>query len=442
MIIITLLLVSFVSDVIEDEVATSKSLAQEQKFLQQQQQQQQSATIDTYRDLSTSVLPAAKMEENGVDDGGIHHNSKYEELLRQQLQHKVDSLDESTIEKELALSHKSEQNSVNGSGSKRLTPVGDIDKEIYLDGYSSLPAGGSGGLDTDDARDAGKSSLPASLGGSRPGSGRIDDVLGGLGSSSPSARKTPTRETIGDVLDSEAILGSPGRLASRQTPVEGSPHSSARGLPHSSARGSPHKDALTASQLLESRERLYGSQELVGGSGGEQHSSRPASYTSSRHSSRPPSAAAASGSRPGSIPGSRAQSVSSLSSEAELSQFFESNARGKSGLSDVPITPTSTFDTHPDESATLPPIMRGRPSSLPTYSTQPPTSPDKRTYTPDHRTMLATGDRQPLEDGLPRSNLTGRVTPRSALSSRTSSRTVTPTPAAGSDREVSLANCL
>nr|KAG5704878.1 hypothetical protein BaRGS_001349 [Batillaria attramentaria] len=82
-------------DLIEDEVATSNSLAEEIKF-RTQQQQYQKGSIDTYKDISTSALTAyPRMEENGTaDENGIRHNSKYEELLRQQLQHK-ESLDAS-----------------------------------------------------------------------------------------------------------------------------------------------------------------------------------------------------------------------------------------------------------------------------------------------------------------------------------------------------------
>ena len=494
---------------IEDEVATSNTRAQELKF----QQQQQRSPVDTYRDISTSALTSApKMEENvGEDESGIRHNKKYEDLLRQQLQHK-DSLDAS-LDSELVMSQKSDH-SASGSGSKRLTPVGDIDKEPFQDGCSSLPVGVSSGFepsqsgrssgrhspqnmypgsaselrqDYDADRHSVKSadmnsshhsagdpllgdvSSPKSLSragsdysgnlgsgrptpqrelyengsGSRPGSGlrtpvdnRIDDVLdGGVRSHSSSVRQTPTRETIGDVLGSEAILASPSQsqapVSAGQTPDR---ELGLTGSAHSSARSTPQRENISA-VLRSSPERLYGSQELT--PAGEQRSlpgSRPASQTGSLSGSRPLSA---SGNRPGSRTGSqqssRAQSLTSLTSEQELSQFLDNN-NGESG--GEPLRTPSNFDTHPDESATLPPIMRDRdrPTSLPPYSTQSPATVDRRRYTPDHRTWLSTADGGMGEAGFQR-ELPGRMTPKSTASSRTSSRTVTPVLTAG-DREV------
>ncbi|XP_076467373.1 uncharacterized protein LOC143298360 isoform X2 [Babylonia areolata] len=482
-------------DVIEDEVATRKSLAEEQKF----QQQQQQGPVDVYRDISSSAFTSPrKMEENGAaDSSGIRHNSKYEDLLRQQLQHK-DSLD-ANLESELTLSQKAEQLS-GGSGSKRLTPVGDIDKEPFQDGYSSLPPGNSGAFDSsllarsserhtpqnlfsgsasdlrqdfETDRLSTKSAELASshqsfgdspagdpvlgkppsragselsggvgsgrvtpkqqdsyepLGGSRPGSAgitsmdrRIDDVLGGYGSRSSSARQSLTREPIGDVLGNEATLTSPARsLASgsaRQTPERDV------GVLGSS-RSTPQRETVP-SALRGSQERLFGSQELA--SLGEAHSlpgSRPLSLLGSR-----PGSVAGSGQQGGS---SRAQSLNSLTSEQELSQFLDANnSHSSAGKRSAAI-----FDTHPDESSLLPPIMRGdrdRPSSLPAHATQSPIGADKRTYTPPDTTwspLAAGGFGDP---GFQR-DLPPRATSKSSLSSRASSRTVTPVSAAG-DRE-------
>ncbi|KAK7494334.1 hypothetical protein BaRGS_00014437, partial [Batillaria attramentaria] len=460
-------------NLIEDEVATSNSLAEEIKF-RTQQQQYQKGSIDTYKDISTSALTAyPRMEENGTaDENGIRHNSKYEELLRQQLQHK-ESLDAS-LENELALSQKSDH-SLNGSAAKRLTPVGDVDKETFQDGYTDLrqeydlercsvkseigssrhsssvdaPIGGDvpslpkspkspsrAGSDysgvgsgrptpqrefySDEAGvpDMRRSPVRSAEGSARqspmigrPGSHssgrrtpvdtRIDDVLGSPGSRSSPVRQTPTCEAISDVLGGEVTVSSPVRsLASgsaRQTPDR---ELAATGSAHSSLRGTPQRETLSAA-LRSSQERLYSSQDLPPAAG---ERSQSVSITPSRHSSR-------------------AQSLSSLTSEQELSQYLDTN-NSKTG-SEAGRTPVN-FDTHPDESATLPPIMRerDRPTSLPVYSSQSPAGVDRRSFTPDHRTW-SNAATEGGEPGLQR-DLASRTTPRSAVSSRTSSRTVTP----------------
>ena len=500
---------SNVSDVIEDEVATSNTHAEELKF----QQQQLRTPVDTYRDISTSALTSPpKMEENGGEgESGIRHNKKYEDLLRQQLQHK-DSLDAS-LESELAMSQKSDL-SAGGSGSKRLTPVGDIDKAPFQDGLGSLPAGVSSGFepsqsgrssgrrtpqnmysgsaselrqDYDGDRHTAKSSdmnssrhsvgdpllgdgsihkSPSRAGsdysgnlgsgrptpqrelyengsGGRPGSGfrapvdsRIDDVLGGGDRSHSSVREAPARETIGDVLGSEAILASPSHS---QTSASARPtldrELGLTGSAHSSARSTPQREGISA-VLRSSPERLYAtSQELD--PAGEQRSlpgSHPASQAGSSSGSRPLSTM---GSRPGSWAGSqqgsRTQSLTSLTSEQELSQFLDTSS-GPQGSEHLHAPPN--FDTHPDESAALPPIMRDRdrPTSLPTYSTQSPANVDRRLYTPDHRTWSSAAEGAMGEVGFQR-ELPGRMTPKSSVSSRASSRTVTPV-LTNVDREV------
>ena len=479
--------------------------------------------MDTYRDINSSALTSAsKMEESREEsESDTRHTNKYEDLLRQQLQHDKDSLDAS-LESELVMSQKSDH-SANGSGSKRLTPVGDIDKEAFQDGYSFLPAAGvsSGFEPTQSGRSSGRhtpqnlysgsapelrqdydadrpsvrsadlhssrhsaggdpplgdvsipkspsragSDYSGSLGsgrptpqhelyengsGSRPGSGRrtpvdsrIDDILDdGAGPRPSPVRQTPMRETIGDVLGSEAILASPSRSqasgSARQMPDR---EVGVMGSAHSSARSTPQREPISA-VLRSSPERLYGSQELT--PAGEQRplpGSRPPSQPGSLSGSRPLSASGSRpGSRPDSHPGSRTHSLTSLTSEQELSQFLDSNNNNNHSISRQPSgdplrTPVH-FDTHPDESATLPPIMRDRdrPASLPTYSTQSPASADKRRYTPDHRTWSSTAGGAMGESGFQR-DLPGRVTPKSSVSSRTSSRTVTPV-SVGGDREV------
>ncbi|XP_070189188.1 serine-rich adhesin for platelets-like isoform X2 [Littorina saxatilis] len=476
-------------DVIEDEVANSNSQAQELKY----QQQQQQGPVDTYRDITSSALtPSSKMAENAeVDDSGIHHNTKYEDLLRQQLQHK-DSLNVS-LENEVALSQKSDP-SASGSGSKRLTPVGDIDKEPFQDGYASVSVGcGTGGFEpshsgrssgrhtpqnllsgsaSDLRRDyemdrqslksaelnsagdgnAGSPKLPSRPGseysgsqgsgrptpqrelyengsGSRPGSGlhtpldtRIDDVLGVSGSRSSSTRQTPTRETIGDVLGTEAILA-------RQTPDR---EVGLTGSAHSSARSTPQREPLSTT-LRASPDRLYSSQELASATEQRlQSGSRPASQQGSVSGSRPGSVT---GSRPGSRQGSqlssRTQSLNSLTSEQELSQFFETNPQAARD----PVRTPVNFDTHPDESATLPPIMRDRdrPASLPHYSTQSPVSVDKRTFTPDRPWATSATPGAGLVESSFQQDLFTRPS-KSSASSRASSRTITPVPT-GVDKE-------
>ena len=498
-------------------MATSNTQAEELKF----QQQLQQSPVDTYRDISPSTLKSTpKMEENGGgDESSIRHNTKYEDLLRQQLQHK-DSLDAS-LESELVVSQKSDP-SASGSGSKRLTPVGDIDKEPYQDGYSSLPVGGSTGFDpgqsgrgsgrlssqnlysgsASDLRqdyeldrhsvksgnlgsshhsigdaalgdDVGSPKSPSRAGsdfsgslgsgrptsqrelfenasGSRPGSGghisldkRIDDVWGGSSSHASSVRLTPTRETIGDVLGKDALPSATSTARShssgsaRQTPERD------LGLIGPTAQTSA-RDSIS-SAVRGSHERLFGSQELLttsdqrllpGSRPLSQSGSRPGSSTGSHPGgvtgSLPGSIL---GSRAGSQHGSRAQSLASLTSEQELSQFLD-NSNSQSG-SEPRRTPLN-FDTHPDESAALPPIMRSdrdRPSSLPAYSSQSAAGLEsKRTFTPDNQTWSPLASGGLGEAGFQRDMLS-RIAPKSSVSSRASSRTVTPVSAAG-DREV------
>ncbi|KAL8603408.1 hypothetical protein ACOMHN_004259 [Nucella lapillus] len=482
-------------DVIEDEVATNNSVTEELKFQQQQQQKQQQGPVDTYRDINSLAftISPVKMEENGsaVDDSGIRHTNKYEDLLRLQLQHK-DSLDAS-LENELA-SQKTDQ-LAGGSGSKRLTPVGDIDKEPFQDGYTSLPinVGDSGAFDSSllarsserhtpqntfsgsasdlrqdfdmdrhsvksfelsasrhsfgdsPAADTGLPKPPSRagsdysgglgsghltpkqdsyepVGGNRPGSvtsptsmdRRIDDVLGASGSLSSSSRQALTREAIGDVLGNEAILANPSRPFSSSSPR----HTPERDA--GSSRSTPLRE-MVSTTMRGSQERLYGSQELTSlGEAPSLPGSRPGSQL---------------GSRPGSQQGSRAQSLSqslsSLTSEQELCQFWDTNnSHPVVGKRAIPL------DTHPDESASLPPIMRerDRPSSLPAHSTQSPIGAGKRgAYTPDYGWSVLGREGGMGDTGFQR-DLPPRGTSKSAVSSRASSRTVTPV-SAGIDRE-------
>lgn len=428
-------------------------------------------------------------EDASGDNSGIKHATKYEDLLRQQLQH-TNSLSSSSLENEVMLSQKLDH-SADDAGSKRPTPVGDVGKEVFQDNFNTLESlddalHGSRSIHSDRFSDRlelnssrhSQAEMTAVVGMSTPprlhsqssreymGSGRqtpqksvheddslwteiwrspsrstdgslrqspvasrsgsqsssrrtpldthIDDSLSNSSLKSP-VRQTQTQEMVTDVLGTEMVPSSSSRSSvtgsNRQTPIRDLGLTSlVLSSPHSSSRSTPHREVISAS--------LYSGQ-----------NSKEVPQSSSEHL-QPRSLA-------GSQYTSRTHSVASLSSEQELSQYINTNdnnssniRRSSAGLSDII-----------DELATLPPIARGenRPASLPAFSAHPESNVHGRSFTPDNRIkMTAQGTSELLFQ-----HNTGRVTPFSS-SSRTSSRTVTPTlPSGGREngnREVNLAD--
>ncbi|XP_005103195.1 uncharacterized protein LOC101859260 [Aplysia californica] len=267
-----------------------------------------------------------------------------------------------------------------------------------------------------------RGSRPPSLGGgsghgSAQGSARpspAQDVIYGRPPSKASDRFSPSvareetpsisRPSSGSRFSSANDTGSPNVMNGRTTsPVVNSVHSS--------ARSSPLKDAKGDS-LVSSRERLIDAGDI---------SNRPPSLRGSRAGSRP-------------------QSQGSLSSEQELTQYLESGSKQDSMEHLLP----AGGESHPDESLTDPAIMRGteRPTSMPNYTTQLQMNAEKRSMTPDNRIRVPPSTDVPafrsslvterMEETLGR---TSAVSHTSSVSSRGSSRTITPVAVENGTRE-------
>ncbi|XP_025097048.1 centrosome-associated protein 350-like isoform X4 [Pomacea canaliculata] len=487
-------------DVIDDEVAASRSVVEEAKL--QQLQQCKPPSVDIYHDITTSALIAHTAMEVTVDgdEAGIKHNTRYEDLIMQQ----KSALDTS-LEKELAVLHKSDF-SQNSTSTKRLTPVGDIDKELYHDEFSStLDRSGSlferehsvhssarhsphksyltefqqeyeaDKLLTKSDRSSSRQSLldpsvsgdfgmnhgsPAHGGESSgrsvpmrdllgdeyvasldlqksparvtnslvhqsplasrsssqnsrtrtPVDSRVEDVLGV--STSSLLRQTPMHEAVGDVLDSKTIPASPVRpstsSSARQTP-ERQPGYASQG------RQPSERDQDLSSSIL--RSSYSPTRGMTQSSTGILQASQERLYTAqnpspsgdrSRHISL-------SSSHPPSQCGSRTQSLNSLSSEQELSQFFNHS------VSSEPRSTPDLFPVHTDDPMTLPPVMRGRDWPF-SPSQSSPSGVDKRSFTPNTLPQPASHVTQQAPP------FAGRTSRASVTSSRPSSRTVTPVP--------------
>lgn len=196
---------------------------------------------------------------------------------------------------------------------------------------------------------------------------------------SGSARQTPQPSNINDVLQqqrsSPARSGHSGSVygSNRQTPQPPSEHSSARQTPTS------HREMISDALRL-SQERLYGSQ-------------GPASHHSG--SSRP----------------------QSLTSEQELTQYFEQNSIHSPERSSSKQTPIGKLPSATER------LSAHSTSSLPVITTQQRLQAEKRSMTPENHVRVP-GAGSPVVRSSSAAN-------RSAASSRASTRTLTPTSANG-----------
>lgn len=387
-------------------------------------------------------------DENKSNPDQLNYSAKIEDIIRQQMT----SADN---KQEVAPNH----------GSGRHTPIGDVARDVYQDGMSSLNNSYTKNSNTSLVEDEIEQSFHGSYHSSnthtpqpsveeiientlqRSGSkgditpdrrtpvDRIinsDNLDDGFGFKSPSgtysvhssARHTPQKDYGSDILDYENLNTDDVPYAQTRTPTkseEGSRHASARHTPlddvleksstiesfhgssnhtplkmsgHSSARQTPQ---LMSDSLQASQEKMYGS-----------HGSLP-----SLHNSLP----AYAGSRP-----------QSLTSEQELTQYFEQSSRKLNDHTSVGSkktpTPQHQFIATTQSSGSRPQST----SSLPVITTQQRLLAEKRSMTPDNYIRVPGSTSAPVA----RPSSVSRIDAMSCSSSRTI------TPAHGDDTQFNV----
>ncbi|XP_071136007.1 putative leucine-rich repeat-containing protein DDB_G0290503 isoform X2 [Mytilus edulis] len=451
--------------------------------------------VDTYSDTNKS----------SNDQTGLHYTGKIEDIIRQQM-HSVSPEQEFTVKSD--------------HGSGRHTPIGDVGFETYQDGLNNSYSKHLNASVVEDeieqsfnqSQHSSKPQTPQptveeiienTLRESRsqerttPQSDRLadffssedqristDKILNGDGSlefaehyksPSSSARQTPQRDFIGDVLGFDQPKSTEGSVHSyeqRRTPirsVEGSLHSSARHTPlEGSMHGSDRRTSLEGSLHGSTRHTplegsLHGSDRRTPLDGSFHGSDRRTPLEGSLHGSlgrHTPlddivQTASPAGSLHGSthsstrqtplqtstrqtpsetfrtsqenlygshssLPGHGGSRPLSLTSEQELTQYFEQSSKRVSEPASTGSTKTPTPQQYSSGIQSNGNRAHGA-SSLPVITTQQRLQAEKRSKTPDNYIRVPGSMTSPAAVARPSS-----VTRGSTSSSRASNRTITP----------------